>query len=126
MLPLQPYTSSIQFTIVHYAMLNAKSHTHHCSLYESTGFSSLSLRRWTHWHIFIYKGIGQIVIIGKLPSYLSDLLSQMHSSYSLRSNYFILLDTPRTRTELLVMWLPGAGISFKKILSYLFQFLLTI
>ena len=86
--------------------LSAKSHTHPCSLYESTGFSFLSLRRLTHWYIFIYKGI-----ISKLPSYLSDLLSQMHSSYSFRSNNFIRLDTPRTLTKLgktaLNSWLPG-------------------
>ena len=33
--------------------------THHCILYEKVGWSSLSVRRETHWLLFIYKEIGR-------------------------------------------------------------------
>uniref|UniRef100_A0A8C1PPA9 Reverse transcriptase domain-containing protein n=1 Tax=Cyprinus carpio TaxID=7962 RepID=A0A8C1PPA9_CYPCA len=55
-------------TVYHGALrfiINAKSRTHHCRLYEVTGFSSLGLHRWFHWHIFIYKAIS-----GDLPAIL--------------------------------------------------------
>ena len=68
-------------TVYHGALwfiTNAKSCTHHCRLYETTVSSSLGLRRWLHWHIFIHKAIN-----GNLPSYLADLLTWNHSIYNL-------------------------------------------
>jgi len=43
--------------------------THHCTLYEEVGWSSLSERRDKHFYLFIYKALP-----GKLPSYISSLL----------------------------------------------------
>ena len=85
-------------TVYHGALrfiLNVKSRTHHCCLYEMAGLSSLALRRWIHWHIFIYKAI-----ISKLPIYLTNLLTRNNSTYNLRSNDSLLLTVPRTKTEL--------------------------
>lgn len=73
---------------------NSKSLTHHCHLYERAGLTSLSLRRWFHWHIFIYKAI-----IGQFPSYLSSLFNWKSSSYNLRSQNLPLFIVPRPCTE---------------------------
>ena len=73
---------------------NAKSRTHHCRLYEMTGLSSLGLRRWLHWHIFIYKAIN-----GNLPSSRASLLTWNYSIYNLRSVNTLALNIPHITTE---------------------------
>lgn len=86
-------------TVYHGALrfiTNAKSCTHHCHHYEATGFSSLGLRRWFHWHIFIYKAIN-----GNLPSYLNSLLTWDHSVYNLRSINILALKIPIAGDRLL-------------------------
>lgn len=56
------------------------SHTHHCILYESLAWSSLHHRRKLHMYMFIVK-----VLLGKLPSYISNLLIPYTNSYCTRS-----------------------------------------
>ena len=68
--------------------------THHCSLYESVGWSSLQNRRLEHWYIFLYKAI-----LGDLPSYLCSLLTPKITNRSnLRSDGQIMYAIPLTRT----------------------------
>ncbi len=43
--------------------------TQHCELYSLLNWTSLHIRRETHWYIFIYK-----VLRGLLPEYLQKLL----------------------------------------------------
>ena len=43
--------------------------THHCTLYEKVGWTSLSARRDLHLFLLIYKAF-----LGKLPTYISSLL----------------------------------------------------
>ena len=69
--------------------------THHCTLYNKVGWSSLSVRRDLHLHLFTYKAI-----IGMLPLYVSSLLTWPASSHHTRSNDWLTLHVPRVYTEL--------------------------
>ena len=68
--------------------------THHCTLCSLTDWSSLSMRRTTHWYLFVYKSI-----IGLLPSYLSTYMTRQQSDRSLRSLDYITFAIPSVRTE---------------------------
>lgn len=68
--------------------------THHCTLYENVGWTSLSTRRELHCLTFIYKAL-----LGELPSYLSLLISRNSINYQTRSQSYIRLFVPRVRTE---------------------------
>ena len=83
------YHSALRF------ITGAKYDTHHCILYDKVGWSSLSSRRDYHWFLFIFK-----TIIGKLPPYLSSLLTQSIGTYQTRSNDQFVFKIPRVRTEL--------------------------
>lgn len=83
------YHSALRF------ITGASARTHHCTLYETVQWSSLFLRRKSHALIFIAKAL-----MGKLPLYISNLLSYHNSVYRTRSSEKILLITPSTRTEL--------------------------
>lgn len=54
--------------------------THHCDLYSKAGWSSLSVRRNTHWMPLIYKAL-----LGLVPAYLNSFLQRTKSRYALRS-----------------------------------------
>ena len=68
--------------------------THHCTLYERVGWSSLAVRRTRHWHQFIFK-----VIDGKLPPYLTRMLNWKQSTYQTRSCDWLKLDPPSVQSE---------------------------
>ena len=69
--------------------------THHCTLYENAGLSSLSERRDKHWYIFIFKAIS-----GMVPSYICSMLVQNPSLYQTRSSDFLTLKVPFANSEL--------------------------
>lgn len=85
-------------TVYHGALrfvTNYKSQTHHCTLYMRVGWPSLTLRRLSHWYLFIYKAI-----LRQLPSYLCTFIAlQYNNNYRLRSQNSVLLTVPKTRTE---------------------------
>ena len=84
------YHSALRF------VTNCKALTHHCSLYAKAGLPSLTVRRLSHWYMFINKAI-----LGKLPSYICSLISrQIESTYCLRSHDVVLLNVPSARTVL--------------------------
>ena len=84
------YHSALRF------VTNCKVLTHHCTLYARAGLPSLTVRRLSHWYIFIYKAM-----LGKLPSYICSLISRrIVSVYCLRSNAVVLLNVPTARTVL--------------------------
>lgn len=83
------YHSALRF------ITGASARTHHCTLYETVQWSSLSIRRKIHALTFIAKAL-----MGKLPLYIFNLLSFQDSTYRTRSSEKILLRTPFTRTEL--------------------------
>lgn len=83
------YHASLRF------ITKAKSLTHHCTLYQLVGWTSLSLRRQQHWYIFIYKAI-----LGKLPPYLCRLFVYNTCTYNLRSTQWLLYKVPRACSEL--------------------------
>ena len=65
------YHSALRF------VTNCKGLSHHCTLYARAGWPSLTLRRLSHWYMFIYKAM-----LDKLPSYICSLISQrIESSY---------------------------------------------
>ncbi len=76
-------------------MTGSDHRTHHCSLYAAAKHPSLSVRRFTHWMIFIYK-----CILGLLPPYLCTYMRRTSTHYSLRSQDIIQMQVPRVRTEL--------------------------
>ena len=69
--------------------------THHCSLYETVGWSSLVERRTRHWHQFIFKAID-----GKLPPYITLLLDWEKITYRTRSSDWLNLEVPSVQSEL--------------------------
>ena len=85
------------FCIAWCLKINLKLHSlsHHCTLYSKVNLPSLSIRRLSHLYIFIYKAI-----MGRLPVYISDLLSFKQSSYGLRSQDIVLLKVLQARTEM--------------------------
>jgi hypothetical protein len=64
--------------------------THHCDLYALVGWPSLHIRRQTHWHQVIYKSL-----LGKVPPYLSSLVTIAAPTRSKRSSRYISLVTPK-------------------------------
>ena len=85
-------------TVYHGALrfiTNYRSLTHRCTLYSKVNWPSLSTRRLSHWHVFIYKAI-----IGYLPGYLSCLLIRKESSYELRSQDLLLMTTSKFDSDL--------------------------
>jgi len=80
------YHSALRF------VTNLKALTHHCTLYARASLPSLTVRRLSHWYMFIYKAM-----LGKLPPYICSLISQ---SYCLRSQDVFLLHVPCARTIL--------------------------
>lgn len=82
------YHSALRF------ITNDNFHTHHCSLYQKVGWTSLQLRRNIHLMLFIYKAL-----LLKLPNYLTSLLSFKSSNYRTRSSNYLTLDIPFTRTN---------------------------
>ena len=71
----------------------AKSLTHHCTLYQMVGWTSLYMCRKRHLYVFINKAL-----LGKLPLYPCSLVSFTTSSYHTRSASWLLLKVPRTFT----------------------------
>lgn len=81
------YHSVIRF------VTNAPYNTHHCELYALVGWPSLTMRRLTHWYQLIYKSL-----LGKVPLYLSCLVTIAVPTRSLRSSRYIALVTPKVCT----------------------------
>ena len=69
--------------------------THHCTLYDRVGWSSLSERRTRHWYQFIFKAID-----GKLPPYITLLLHWKRSTRQTRSSDWLTLEVPPIQSEL--------------------------
>uniref|UniRef100_A0A8K9UDU7 Reverse transcriptase domain-containing protein n=1 Tax=Oncorhynchus mykiss TaxID=8022 RepID=A0A8K9UDU7_ONCMY len=67
--------------------------THHCDLYALVGWPSLHTRRQTHWLHVIYK-----TLLGKVPPYLSSLVTIASPTCSTRSSRHISLVTPKTNS----------------------------
>uniref|UniRef100_A0A8K9VAJ4 Reverse transcriptase domain-containing protein n=1 Tax=Oncorhynchus mykiss TaxID=8022 RepID=A0A8K9VAJ4_ONCMY len=67
--------------------------THHCDLYALVGWPSLHTRRQTHWLHVIYK-----TLLGKVPPYLSSLVTIASPTCSTRSSRYISLVTPKTNS----------------------------
>ncbi len=63
--------------------------THHCNLYEMTKWTSLCLRRKKTYFNFILKAL-----VGKLPQYISSLLTHCTNIYNTRSTDKLLLKMP--------------------------------
>ena len=72
---------------------NAPYLTHHHELYEKVDWSSLETRRSLHWHHFIYK-----TLLGKMPPYLSSLLSIAPKPCNTRASKYIQLTVPSGAT----------------------------
>ena len=68
--------------------------THHCDLYVLIGWSSLHIRRQTHWLKVIYKSL-----LGKAPPYLSSLITIATPTQSPRSSRYIALVIPKANTS---------------------------
>uniref|UniRef100_A0A8C7Q836 Reverse transcriptase domain-containing protein n=1 Tax=Oncorhynchus mykiss TaxID=8022 RepID=A0A8C7Q836_ONCMY len=79
------YHSAIRF------VTKAPYTTHHCDLYALVGWPSLHTRRQTHWLQVIYK-----TLLGKVPPYLSSLVTIAAPTCSTRSSRYISLVTPKT------------------------------
>uniref|UniRef100_A0A8K9Y4M0 Reverse transcriptase domain-containing protein n=1 Tax=Oncorhynchus mykiss TaxID=8022 RepID=A0A8K9Y4M0_ONCMY len=79
------YHSAIRF------VTKAPYTTHHCDLYALVGWPSLHTRRQTHWLHVIYK-----TLLGKVPPYLSSLVTIASPTCSTRSSRYISLVTPKT------------------------------
>ena len=67
--------------------------THHCLLYISVGWDSLTFRRARHWLIFVYQAVLQ-----KLPNYLNSTIQWSNSIYQTRSQDMLVM--PRIHSEL--------------------------
>uniref|UniRef100_A0A8C7DA57 Reverse transcriptase domain-containing protein n=1 Tax=Oncorhynchus kisutch TaxID=8019 RepID=A0A8C7DA57_ONCKI len=72
------YHSAIRF------VTKAPYTTHHCDLYALVGWPSLHTRRQTHWLHVIYK-----TLLGKVPPYLSLLVTIASPTCSTRSSRYI-------------------------------------
>ena len=67
--------------------------TLHCNLYALVGWSSLHIRRQTHWLLVIYKSL-----LGKALPYLSSLVTIATPTRSTRSSGYISLVIPKANT----------------------------
>uniref|UniRef100_A0A8C7TQY0 Reverse transcriptase domain-containing protein n=1 Tax=Oncorhynchus mykiss TaxID=8022 RepID=A0A8C7TQY0_ONCMY len=81
------YHSAIRF------VTKAPYTTHHCDLYALVGWPSLHTRRQTHWLHVIYK-----TLLGKVPPYLSSLVTIASPTCSTRSSRYISLVTRKTNS----------------------------
>uniref|UniRef100_A0A8K9X1H2 Reverse transcriptase domain-containing protein n=1 Tax=Oncorhynchus mykiss TaxID=8022 RepID=A0A8K9X1H2_ONCMY len=81
------YHSAIRF------VTKAPYTTRHCDLYALVGWPSLHTRRQTHWLHVIYK-----TLLGKVPPYLSSLVTIASPTCSTRSSRYISLVTPKTNS----------------------------
>uniref|UniRef100_A0A8K9Y1F9 Reverse transcriptase domain-containing protein n=1 Tax=Oncorhynchus mykiss TaxID=8022 RepID=A0A8K9Y1F9_ONCMY len=81
------YHSAIRF------VTKAPYTTHHCDLYALVGWPSLHTRRQTHWLHVIYK-----TLLGKVPPYLSSLVTIASPTCSTRSSRYISLVAPKTNS----------------------------
>uniref|UniRef100_A0AAZ3NRP2 Reverse transcriptase domain-containing protein n=1 Tax=Oncorhynchus tshawytscha TaxID=74940 RepID=A0AAZ3NRP2_ONCTS len=81
------YHSAIRF------VTKAPYTTHHCDLYALVGWPSLYTRCQTHWLHVIYK-----TVLGKVPPYLSSLVTIASPTCSTRSSRYISLVTPKTNS----------------------------
>lgn len=68
--------------------------THHCDLYALVGWPSLHTHRQTHWLQVIYK-----TLLGKVPPYLSSLVTIAAPTCSTCSSRYISLVTPKTNSS---------------------------
>ena len=82
------YHSAIRF--VTKAPYTTITYYHHCDLYALVGWPSLH----THWLQVIYK-----TLLGKVPSYLSSLVTIAAPTCSTRSCRYISLVTPKTNSS---------------------------
>jgi hypothetical protein len=82
------YHSAIRF------VTKAPYTTHHCDLYALVGWPSLHVRRQTHWLQVIYKAM-----LGKVPPYLSSLVTMATPTRSTRSSRCISLIIPKAKTS---------------------------
>ncbi len=73
---------------------NTSSRSHHCILYKMVGWSSLYQRRKMHMLLFIAKAL-----LGKLPTYICNLLSYYTCNYSTRNSYKLHLTVTRVCSE---------------------------
>ncbi len=83
----------IEIQVKVFWITNAPYRTHHCELYSLLNWTSLCIRRETHWYIFTYK-----VLLGLLPKYLHKLLKPHSNTYTTRSSNYISLAIPRKKT----------------------------
>uniref|UniRef100_A0A8C7PT20 Reverse transcriptase domain-containing protein n=1 Tax=Oncorhynchus mykiss TaxID=8022 RepID=A0A8C7PT20_ONCMY len=81
------YHSAIRF------VTKAPYTTHHCDLYALVGWPSLHTRCQTHWLHVINK-----TLLGKVPPYLSSLVTIASPTCSTRSSRYISLVTPKTNS----------------------------
>ena len=65
--------------------------THHCDLYALVGWPSLHVHCQTHWLQVGYK-----TLLGKVPPYLSSLVTIAAPTCSTRSSRYISLVSPKT------------------------------
>jgi hypothetical protein len=64
--------------------------THHCFLYTSVGWDSLTFRRTRHWLILVFKAVSQ-----KLPNDLNSKIQWSNSIYQTRSRDMLVLEIPQ-------------------------------
>lgn len=67
---------------------------HHCTLHATT-ISSLSVRRFSQWMVFIYKSL-----LGLVPTYLGSYMCRDSRRYSLWSQDVLRVLLPRANTDL--------------------------
>lgn len=75
------------YVVYHVALwfvTGASVHTHHCNLYDMTQWTSLCLWRKNHMLIFILKAL-----LGKLPQYISSLLTYCTRVYNTSSTEIV-------------------------------------
>ena len=81
------YHSAIRF------VTKAPYTTHHCDLYALVRWPSLHTHRQTHWLRVMYK-----TLLGKVPPYLSSLVTIASPTCSTRSSRYMSLVTPKTNS----------------------------
>ena len=102
------YHSAVRFTT------KAPYTTHHCDLCALVGWPSLHTRRQTHWLQVIYK-----TLLGKVPPYVSSLVTIAAPTCSTRSSRYISLVTPKNNLPLAASpsssLLPMTGTNYKNL-----------
>ena len=82
-------------------VIKAPYTTHHCDLYIFVCWPMLHTRHQTHWLQVIYKSL-----IGKVPPYLSSLVTIAAPTRSTRSSRYISLVTPKANSSFGRLFLP--------------------